>query len=535
MSKSFQSQYIPYSETGKFAKIILDYVAGANDLKDFYEHEVSIDGIKTSINERKNFNTNRQLLVDQLQLQYKNISNTDIVKANIDRLSSEHTFTVCTAHQPNIFTGHLYFIYKILHTIKLADDLKKRLPQYNFVPVFFMGSEDADLEELNHIVVDGKKYVWNTKQTGAVGRMKVDDNLLKLITEIEGRLSVEEHGKEIIELLKKCFQKNSTIQQSTFLLIHELFKNYGLIVFLPDNALLKKEMSAIFEEDIFENTSSKIVNKTSEKLAEKYKVQAHPREINLFYLKDDVRNRIVQVEDHYVVQDTKFVFTKEELKNELRNHPDRFSPNVILRGLFQELVLPNIAFIGGGGEVAYWLEFKELFQYYKVPFPLLIVRNSFLIIEKRYHQRMVKLGLLSADLFKGEEVLVNEIVNKQTKHRLKLDEEKFQMQQVYYSIKKLVKEIDVTLEQHAEALETKSLKKLSALEKKMLRAEKRKFAEKKYQLSKIFSVLFPQGNLQERTENFMLYYDKLGDDLFKILYENSLSLEQEFCVLEEAS
>ncbi|HSQ44882.1 MAG TPA: bacillithiol biosynthesis cysteine-adding enzyme BshC [Ginsengibacter sp.] len=533
MSKAFQTQYIPYSATGKFAKIILDYVAGANDLKDFYEHAVNLNGTIASINGRKNFNTNRKLLVEQLQLQYKNLADSGKVKANIDALSNENTFTVCTAHQPNIFTGHLYFIYKILHTIKLADDLKKQLPTYNFVPVFFMGSEDADLEELNHIVVDGKKYVWNTKQTGAVGRMKVDDNLLKLIDEIEGRLSVEEYGKEIIELLKKCFQKDSTIQHSTFLMVHELFKNYGLIVFLPDNGSFKNEMSAIFEEDIFENTSSKIVNKTSEKLSEKYKVQAHPREINLFYLKDDIRNRIVQAEDHYIVHDTKLVFTKDELKDELKNHPERFSPNVILRGLYQEIMLPNIAFIGGGGEIAYWLELKDLFQHYKVPFPLLIVRNSFLIIEKRYHQLMVKLGLLSADLFKGEETLVNEIVATQTNHRLKLDEEKFQIQQAYYSIKKLVKEIDVTLEQHTEALETKSLKKLSALEKKMFRAEKRKFEDQKNQLSRIFAVLFPQGNLQERTENFMLYYSRLGDDFLKILYENSLTLEQEFCVIEE--
>jgi bacillithiol biosynthesis cysteine-adding enzyme BshC len=533
MSKAFQSQYISYSETGKFAKIILDYVAGANDLKDFYSHEVSIEGIKTSIEERKKFNTNRQLLVEQLQIQYKNINDSDSVKANIHKLSNVNTFTICTAHQPNIFTGHLYFIYKILHIIKLTAELKKQLPQYNFVPVFFMGSEDADLQELNHIIVDGKKYVWHTKQTGAVGRMKVDDSLLKLIDEIDGRLSVEKYGKEIIDVLKKWFQKNSTIEQSTFLLVHELFKNYGLIVFLPDNAALKKEMLSVFEEDIFENISSKIVNKTSEKLSAKYKVQAHPREINLFYLKDGIRNRFVQSKDEFVVHDIELVFTKDELKNELKNHPERFSPNVILRGLYQEIMLPNIAFIGGGGEIAYWLELKDLFHNYEVPFPLLIVRNSFLIIEKKYHQLIEKLHLLSADLFKGEETLINEIVTNKTKHSLNLDEEKFQIQQAYFSIKKLVKEIDVTLEQHAEALETQSIKKLSAMEKKMLRAEKRKFEDQKNQLSKIFSALFPQGNLQERTENFMLYYAKLGDDFIKMLYDNSLTLEQEFCVIEE--
>jgi uncharacterized protein YllA (UPF0747 family) len=140
MSKAFQSQSISYSRTEKFTKIILDYVAGANDLKDFYDHEVNIEGIKTAIDERKKFNTNRKLLIEELHLQYKKTDNNDIVKANINALADKNTFTVCTAHQPNIFTGHLYFIYKILHTIKLADDLKKQLPPYNFVPVFFMGS-----------------------------------------------------------------------------------------------------------------------------------------------------------------------------------------------------------------------------------------------------------------------------------------------------------------------------------------------------------------------------------------------------------
>jgi bacillithiol biosynthesis cysteine-adding enzyme BshC len=535
MGHEFQSSYISYSETGKFTKIVLDYINQSDGLKDFYEHAVNIEGIKAAIAQRKKFNTNRNLLVEQLHSQYKNINDCDSVKANINALLQENTFTICTAHQPNIFTGHLYFIYKILHTIKLADDLKKQLPEYNFVPVFFMGSEDADLEELNHVVVDGKKHVWHTKQKGAIGRMKVDDDLLKLIDEIAGRLSVEKYGKDIIDLLKKSFQKNSTIEQATFLFVHQLFKSYGLVVFLPDNAELKKAMLPVFEEDIFKNTSSEIVSKTSERLSVKYKVQAHPREINLFYFKDDIRNRIVQSKDQFIVHGTDIVFSKDALKEELKNHPERFSPNVILRGLYQEIILPNLAFIGGGGELSYWLELKDLFAYYKVPFPVLILRNSFMIVDKKYQKLLEKLNLISPDLFKGENVLLNEIVARQTKQRLTLDAETVQMQQAYTSIKNTVHKIDSTLEQHVEALQTKNLRQLSMLEKKMLRAEKRKFEDQKNQLAKIFFVLFPQENLQERTENFMLDYAKYGSKFFEMLYDNSLSLEQEFCVIEEVT
>jgi bacillithiol biosynthesis cysteine-adding enzyme BshC len=532
MSKAFKSTYIPYSETGKFTKILLDYVERSPFIRDFYEYPLNIEGIKASIGNRKNFTTNRKLLVEKLQIQYGNIKDADLAKANIASLLSEDTFTVCTAHQPNIFTGHLYFIYKILHTIKLADELKKQIPQYNFVPVFFMGSEDADLEELNHVVVDEKKYVWHTKQKGAVGRMKVDDLLLKLIDEIAGRLTVEKYGKEIIDLLKECFLKNGTIEHATFLFVHRLFKKYGLVVFLPDNAALKEEIASVFEEDIFKNTSSQIVSKTSEKLSRHYKVQAHPREINVFYLKDDIRNRIIQVKDHFIVHDTDIVFTAEEFRNELRIHPERFSPNVILRGLFQEMVLPNLAFIGGGGELAYWLELKDLFDYFKVPFPMLIVRNSFLIVDEKNQNQLSKINIMPVDLFKGEHILLNEIVKRKTPHRLQLDEEIFQVKQAYDSIKKLVNGIDVTLEKHAEALETGSIKKLTAMEKKMLRAEKRKFADINNQLSKIFGTLFPGGGLQERTENFMMYYAKYGPHFLEVLYDHSLTFDQEFCILD---
>ncbi len=532
MAEKFQSDYISYTKAG-FSKIVVDYIAQSDNLKSFNEHELNIEGIKNAIQQRKIYNTNRTLLVDQLQIQYQNLNDCDAVKANIHQLLQANTFTICTAHQPNIFTGHLYFIYKIFHAIKLADELKKQLPEYNFIPVYFMGSEDADLEELNHIIIDGKKFTWNTKQKGAVGRMKADDALLKIIDEISGRLSVEKYGNEITYLLKKCYKKDATIEQATFLFVHELFKSYGLLIFLPDNGSLKRPMNTIFHEDIFKNTSSEIVHATSKKLSEHYKVQAQPREINLFYLKDNIRNRIIKVDEKFAVNDTAIVFTKEELHKELSGHPERFSPNVILRGLYQEMVLPNIAFIGGGGELAYWLELKDLFHHYKVPYPLVILRNSFLLIEKNLNALIEKLHISNQDLFKNQMDVFNEIVKKLTTLRLHIDSEKLEIKKQYDSIKEAAGNIDLTLKQHVEALQVSALKRLDILEKKMLRAEKRKFADIKNQVEKIYKILFPENNLQERTENFMLFYAKWGSEFFETLYENSLTTQQEFCVMKE--
>ena len=532
LDTQFKSEYLSYSQTGKFSKIVLDYVSGAAGLKEFYEHPVNLEGIQSAIKSRKRFKTNRQLLVEQFTNQYRGFTNSDIVKSNIEALSDENTFTICTAHQPNIFTGHLYFVYKILHIIKLADSLKKQLPEYNFVPVFFIGSEDADLQELNHIVIDGEKYEWNTEQTGAVGRMKVDDQLLKLIDKISGRLSVEPFGKELVSLLKQCYSKNSTIEYATFLFVHHLFKQFGLLILLPDNVAYKKEMISVFEDDIFHHTSSDIVNRASERLSRNYKAQAYPREINLFYLKDNLRNRIVQVKDQFIVHDTNMVFTEEEIKKELREHPERFSPNVILRGLFQEIILPDVAWIGGGGELAYWLQLKNVFIHYNVPFPVLILRNSFLMVDQKASKLMRKLELDVHNVFGSEDQVENSLVKRDSKFVLDLKKEKEQFEKIYSEIISRVGLIDATLHAHVEALRTRQVKKLSALEKKMLRSEKRKFLAQKNQLDKLFSILFPAGGLQERIENFMLFYSLWGKDFFKILYDASLTLEQEFCIIE---
>lgn len=528
----FQSQIIPYRQTGKFSKITLDYIEQASALRPFYEHEVSIEGIKAAVERRKKFHTNRPLLVQELTRQYHHAGLTGRVKENIESLLDENTFTVCTAHQPNIFTGHLYFIYKIVHTIKMAACLREQLPQYHFVPVFFMGSEDADLEELNHIVVDGTPYVWHTNQSGAVGRMVIDQEFINLIEKIASRILVEKHGDHIIRLVRECYIKGRTVEEATFLFVHSLFKEEGLLVFLPDNAAYKKEMTAVFEEDILLHTPAAIVENTSARLSAHYKAQAHPREINLFYLRDDIRNRIVKVKDQYAVHGTDIIFSKEAILQELYQHPERFSPNVILRGLFQEVLLPDVAWIGGGGELAYWLQLKDVFEKYQVPYPVLVLRNSFLIIEEKQRKQLEKMRLHAADLFRGRETLLNEMVKKESEHTLTLDNEKKKISGVYSAIRDLLKNIDTTLVEHTAALETRQMKMLDALEKKMFRAEKRKYLSWENQLGKLYTDLFPGDGLQERSENFMLFYAKYGEDFFKMLYNASPVLEPHFTILE---
>ncbi|WP_462244320.1 bacillithiol biosynthesis cysteine-adding enzyme BshC [Ferruginibacter sp.] len=358
---NFSAQNIPYQSTGFFSKLVVDYINQSEKLQPFYSFAPTIDGIQKAIAQRKKYPTDRKALVNILTKQYASVATTGNVKTNIDALLLENTFTITTAHQPNIFTGHLYFIYKILHTVKLAEEFKKQLPENNFVPVYYMGSEDADLDELGHIFVNGEKYEWQTKQTGAVGRMKVDKELIKLIDSIAGQVLIHPFGAAIIDIMKDCYTEGVTIEQATFKLVNELFKDYGVLVILPDDAALKKLFIPVVEKELNEAFSHTQVAQTVAAFPKEYKVQTSGRELNLFYLKDDRRDRIELESEKYKVHDTAISFSKEAIITELHNYPERFSANVILRPVFQELVLPNIAFIGGGGEIAYWLELKKKF------------------------------------------------------------------------------------------------------------------------------------------------------------------------------
>jgi bacillithiol biosynthesis cysteine-adding enzyme BshC len=497
----FAALHIPYNQTKSFSKIVLDYLDEAPALRPFYSHSPNLEGIKAAIEDRKTFPTDRHTLVDVLKQQYNSVEPSPVVQANLAALLADNTFTICTAHQPNIFTGPLYFIYKILHSIKLADSLKKDLPQYNFVPVYYMGSEDADLAELNHIYLQGKKYEWNTAQKGAVGRMVIDKALIQLIDELAGQLSVEKWGEEFIDLLRRCYRTGTTIQQATFEIVNALFGEYGLIVLIADNAALKRQMQPVFEDDLFNQRPSIIVEETCKIVSEHYNVQANPREINLFYLKDDIRERIESANSQFVIRNSQLTFTEEEMRMELEAHPERFSPNVILRGLYQETILPNIAFIGGGGELAYWLQLRDLFQAYAVPFPVLVLRNSFLIVEDKWQKRIERLGLTITDFFKTEDELMKMIVDKHSGNFISLNGNFEKAAAFFAHLQEQASAIDPTLAVHVAALKTRSFKTLQELEKKMLRAEKRKYADQQRQIQTIKSALFPDNGLQERKEN----------------------------------
>ena len=520
--------HIPFSATQLFSKLINDYVEGKGTAQDFVQYKLDEAGYKAAIEGRKAHPVNRALLVEVLTAQYANLQQEAAVNANIALLKNDHTFVVTTAHQPNLFSGPLYFFYKIIHAIQLAASLKAQFPQDNFVPVYYMGSEDADLDEVGAFNIEANRYQWNTKQTGAIGRMKVDDALLKLIQQLEGYWTSLPAGKKALAILKEAYQKGKTINEATLYFVHAFFGSTGLLVLQPDDAKLKTAFIPVMEKELLTQFSHQAIQPTIARLAKEYHVQTEGRSLNLFYLKDQTRARIEQQGDQYIVVDTDIQFTQSEIIAELHQYPERFSPNVILRGVYQETILPGVVFVGGGGELAYWMELKNVFQQVGVHYPLLQLRNSFLLINQKQAAQWSSMQFDEQDFFKPLLELEIAYVKKHATETLHLTAQKESLSNLYTVIKNEVIKVDPTLGAHAENLAHQAKAKLEELEKKMVRAERRKQAVAIQRIHRIKQELFPQDNLQERVENFSKWVGQYDLEWIQIIMDNSTGLASRF-------
>jgi bacillithiol biosynthesis cysteine-adding enzyme BshC len=494
---------IPLPETDLLPALIKDYLNSANSLSHLFKYSFEFFSFKNIIADKAKDNTDRKLLVEVLQSQYSNIPTTDFVSKNIESLLAENTFTIVAAHQPCLFMGPLYNIYKIACAVQITQQLKNEYPDYNFVPVFWLGTEDHDVEELNHAFINGKKIEWANPGKGASGRWKTSS----METAVDELKSVS-GNTETISIIEEGLKKYETFGKFTQYFVNEIFKEHGLVVLDGDDARLKKKFGAVIKDEVLNSRAIDILKPTIEFLETNYKAQAKPREINFFYLGANYRERIVfnSASQKFEVNNTSLSFSHDAIVAEIENYPERFSPNVIYRPLYQEIILPNLAFVGGAGELSYWLELKPLFNYYKVNYPMLVMRNSAAIINASVQKKLEKLNLKAENFFGDLEQLINRYVQLNMNANSTLTAEKKKLEELFDSILQKAEASDVTLKQSATGEKQKAITSLENLEVKMLKAEKRKQETAVNQIRSIHAALFPDGILQERRENFIPFY-----------------------------
>lgn len=499
-----QAKTYPLNQIKGFGKLLINYLADDEALKSFYGNTPKRSSFQAQIDSKKSIN--RSLLVEVLQAQYQDLANIP----DLTCLEEAKTFTVTTGHQLNLFTGPLYVIFKIISTINLARSLKKAYPAYHFVPVYWMASEDHDWDEINHFHLFGKKIQWETTQKGPVGRF-----------DLAGISSLWSSLPSDIPIFKDSYTGAKNLSDAVRKYMHALFGSEGLVCIDADDARLKRCLIPVIEADLLEHKHLACVKTSNDKLRNLgYTPQIYAREINFFYMQDGMRERIEKQGEEYQVLNQSIRFSEQELQKEIETHPERFSPNVALRPLYQEMILPNLAYIGGAAEIAYWFQLKGIFDLHQTPFPILLPRNFGLIIPPLEAKRLEKLDLRIPDLFKDDNTLIQEFINKHSKNALDLGNEQERLSSLMSKIAQKAQAIDETLEASVLAEETRWQKGLERLTKKMRRAEERNQVVGLGQLKSVKQALFPHGNWQERHTNFLeffLRYPHLLHDLLAVL------------------
>ncbi len=507
---SFSVENIGLQDSQQFSKLFIDYLAQQEHIQSLYTFYPDIAGLEAAAEKRSTQPINRQVLVERLNVQYTNLPVFNNVQQNIERLGKDNAFTITTGHQLCLGTGPLYLILKTLSCIKLCETLKAKHPDKEFVPVFWMASEDHDAAEINHFYVFGKKYTWETTQTGAVGRFATT-GIVELLDTI----------KDIPAWLKEAYQSSETLAEATRNVMHHLFADYGVVVIDGDDAVLKKEFSGIIEKELFDQSAVGVMNQTNRAIeSHGYAIQVNPRDINLFYVKDSIRERIEKQGERFVVLHTALSFSAEEIKTEVANHPERFSPNVVLRPLYESTILPDIAYVGGPGEIAYWLQLKEVFTTYNTFLPVVFPRMFSGVITKQQCVKLEKANVTIAELFLSEFDLKQVVVSRSIQEEISIQTQTAEITQAFDAIASIATVVDGSLQSWAQAEKAKVLKQIEDIEKKLRKAEERKHDDVIKSVLGIRDKVLPNGKLQERQESvftFLVNDEQLIEKLYQSL------------------
>ena len=520
---------ISYQKSGYFSKLIVDYLDEKPEIQSLYHRFPTVENFDSQIKEKtKNYSlNNRLILVEALKHQNTNFPISEVTQTNIELLKLEKTFTITTGHQLNLFTGPAYFIYKIASTINLCKQLKEKYSDYNFVPVYWMATEDHDFEEINHFNLKDKKIKWERESFGPVGRLSTE-GLNKVFEEFSQAIGIGENAKYLKEIFQKSYLEHSNLADATRFLANELFSEEGLVIIDGDDKKLKTIFSPYIKEELINQNSFKEVSKTILQLKD-YSVQVNPREINLFYIEDHLRERIILENKTYKINNTEIQFSEVEILELLQNSPEKFSPNVILRPLYQEVILPNLAYIGGGGEIAYWLELKNNFEALKVTFPVLMLRNSFVVATEKQMEKIEKLHVSWSELFLPQEELIHQKTKEISIFNIDFTQQKETLKKQFLELLKIAAQTDKSFIGAVKAQEVKQIKGLENLEKRLLKAEKKAHIDKLDRITNIQNQLFTKGSLQERKSNFSEFYSK---EFIKNVISLSNPLKTEFKIIK---
>jgi len=521
---------INYSDIPGNQNLFLDYISEFENVSTFYPKDFRNNSdFEKTFDDLTNYDRpHRKEISAIIKKQYSNYKISKHTQSNIASLASEKTFAIVTGQQVSLFGGPLYTIYKTITAIKLSRLLKEKYSDYNFVPIFWMEVDDHDFEEVASINIFDKENNFRTlsyddgleedTNRGSVGSIKFDSTIEFTLADLDESLRDNEFKNEILVLLKECYKEGKTFKEGFKELFIKLFDEFGLVIFDPQDSAIKNILLPIFEKEInnFETHTTTNVLKSAE-LEEIYHAQIKVKPVNLFYSDETGRHLIEPVEDGFRFKGKRKRLNKEELLNLLYFDPSSFSPNVLLRPICQDYILPTAAYVGGSSEVSYFAQVMPNYKFFDVVSPIIFPRSSGTIIESHLYSIIEKYGLSLPDFYMDKNILIEKVVKIVSEINFDelFDKSEREIKVTLNGLKENLLSIDTNLIQPIEKSIARIEQTISTLKEKSKGAEGRKHKTLITQLQKVRDAVYPNNNLQEREINFFYFANKYGLDIIK--------------------
>ena len=508
-----------------FPDLFVDYCADFEAVADFYPGDWRDEATRrTTAKQAAQRPADRDVLADVLIEQNEAWGGGAATHQNIETLRDPESIAIVTGQQVGLFTGPLYTIYKTLTTLRLADEWAEQTGR-PVVPVFWVEGEDHDFEEIAtaHVLERNEDVPLSyapgaPDNPGAVGRLRLTDAIEDVLGRLDDALPPSDFKPGLMERVRAAYQPGTRIEDAFAHLLRSLFEGDGLVFMNPDDARLKGLTRPLFRKEINDPQAPVArIEATSQALRDRgYHAQVHARPTNLFWLDDDGRYPIDLGDNgHFVLRGTDRTWSRDDLLARLDASPERFSPNVVLRPLMQDHLLPTAAYVAGPGEVSYFAQYGDVYDWAGLAQPLIHPRASVSLVEGKVQKVLDKYDLSVADFRADLDALFQDVVVDAMEAGV---DEAFQkattqMHKALNDLKPEVEGVDRSLTSSVEATRAALVEEMNDLKQRTVRAEKRQQEEVRAQLQKAHVNLRPGGTLQERRINVLYYLNKYSLDL----------------------
>jgi bacillithiol biosynthesis cysteine-adding enzyme BshC len=510
---------------GGSSKLHRDYLADFPKVQPFFAHDYrSLEHFKARFAQLEHAPVNRQTLVEVLREQNRHFGAGEASLRNLELLAQPNTFAIVTGQQVGILGGPLYTVYKTITAIKLAQQLQRTFSDHNFVPVFWLEGEDHDLTEVSTVgllnadhlptrveyLVGGKKQ---DKNLGAVGELPLNGHVQGFLDQVGAALPNSEFKQPLLEMLKSVCGEQLTFNVAFARLLNLLFEGDGLVFISSNDKRLKRICAPIFEKELREYPAvSQLIIQKSAELEGRYHAQIKTKALNLFMFHKGGRYFIEPRENDFSLRGTRHFISKEEMLRIAVEEPELLSPNVALRPICQDTLLPTLAYVAGPSEIAYYAQLKPVYEYFGIAMPIIYPRATATILEERTEKVLEKYELDLLDFLRAPDTAETKVVEIVSEIKIEemFGEADQRVKELFNEMKFGLTYIDQTLLGPLDAARERCLSNVAVLKVKALDAQKRKHEVALRQLSKAVNALLPNGSLQEREISIIYYMDKYG-------------------------